>query len=313
MLGVSEKTVRSRIARLRSDYGLTVTARIEEPGMRSRMVYLVVAETGQRFALGESLVDRPEVEQVQLATGSADLLVTASFADDSAALRFQLEVLGNDPAVHSVQVCHLLGDVGGQAYEAARTGPAADEVLLASLLVRAFRSADLAELGGIICDAMVDGLAADRANLLVADRPGGGWSSGMVATSRGISAEYLNEINAQIAGGRMYGVVKRVWETRQHVFIPDARTDPLTAPVHDVIAAEGYVGILTIPVLHGESLIATISLYYDRLVALDDQYLATAQGVADHFAVPVARACGFMPAVLPAPGGTTDGLSGSAA
>ncbi len=67
--------------------------------------------------------------------------------------------------------------------------------------------------------------------------------------------------------------------------VADARTDPLMAAAHDLVRAEGYVSLLALPLLYGDSLVATVSMYYDRSVELDKEYVTTAQGVADHFAV----------------------------
>lgn len=298
LLGVSEKTVRSRLARLVAEHGLTVSARMAEPGRSSRMVYLVLTEPGRRFGVAEFLAALPEVDQVHLITGSADVLVAASFPDDAEALRFQVQTIESHTGVRSVQSCHLIGEVGGPAFEAAPTGPRVDTEVLAALMIGPPRVQGFEALVEAICDAVTAGLGADRALVVTSDKPNGDWYSSTIQRRRGISERYLDALVARINDGRTDGVIKRVWESRLHMFLADARSDPLMAAAHDLVRAEGYVSLLTLPVLYGDSLVATISMYYDRQIAPDDQYIATAQGVADHFAVSVARAVGLAPSPL---------------
>jgi DNA-binding Lrp family transcriptional regulator len=295
--GVSEKTVRSRIARLVAEHGLTVTAELAEPSQRSRMVYLVQAEPGRRFHVAEFLAARPEVDRVHVTTGSADVLVAASFPDDAAALRFQVQTVESHPGVRSAESCHLIAEVGGPARASGPPGPHVDTEALAALMIGTPRHGNFDELTDAICDAVTTGLGADRV-LIATSPPGGPRRSSTVAKRRGISARYLDALIRRIEDGRTEGVIKRVWETRLHVVLADARTDPLMAAAHDLVREEGYVSLLTLPMLYGDSLVATISMYYDRLTALDEEYIATAQGVADHFAVAVARTIGLAPAPL---------------
>src|SRR5690349_16600630 len=111
LVGVSEKTVRGRIARLVDQFGLTITAALAEPEAPSRMVYLLQTEPGMRFQVAESLAALPETDQVHLITGSADVLISASFVDDATALRFQVQTVESHPGVRSAQSCHLIGEV----------------------------------------------------------------------------------------------------------------------------------------------------------------------------------------------------------
>jgi DNA-binding Lrp family transcriptional regulator len=293
-LGVSEKTVRSRIARLVDDFGLRITAELAEPVQQSRMVYLVHAEPGRRFEVAEFLAAQPEVDVVHLTTGSADVLVAASFPDDAAALRFLVQSVESHSGVRSAQSCHLIAEVGRDQPPAG--GPPVDTEALAAVMLGSPRHADLGELAEAVCDAATAGLGADR--VLVATAEGERW---VVTRRRGISDRYLDGLNRLIDGGVTDGVIKRVWQTRLHVLVADARTDPLFAAAHALVQAEGYVTILTLPMLYGESLVASVSLYYDTLYALDDAYIATAQGVADSFAVAMARMLGRAPAVPSAP------------
>ncbi|MGI5131120.1 AsnC family transcriptional regulator [Pseudonocardia sp. CA-107938] len=294
LVGVSEKTVRGRIARLVDQFGLTISATMTEPEARSRMVYLIQTEPGMRFQVAESLAALPETDQVHLITGSADVLISASFVDDATALRFQVQTVESHPGVRSAQSCHLIGEVGGPVRPAGPPGPRVDLERLAALMIGPHVHDDFEALAETVCDAVQKGLGADRV-LIVTSPPGAGSTGPSVAKRRGISQRYLDGVDKRIADGRTDGVIKRVWRTRLHVLLPDARTDPLMAAAHDLVRAEGYVSLLTLPMLYGDSLVATISMYYDQLMAFDDEYVARAQGVADHFAVAMARTLGLAP------------------
>lgn len=304
-VGISEKTVRARIARLVDEHGLTVTAELDDPRRRSRMVYLLETEPGQRLAVAESLAGRAEVTRAHLVTGSADVLVAAAFPDDAEALRFQERTLASLPGVRATRSCHLIGEVGGPDRAAAPPGPVVDTEKLAALMIapRPHRSFD--ELADLVCDAVTAGLGADRA-LIATARPGQGDPPTAPARRRGISRSYLQALTGRIRDGRAEGVIKRVWNTRQHVLVADARADPLMAAARDLVIAEGYVTLLTVPMLYGPSLVATVSMYYDRPMTLGDEYVATAQTVIDQFAVATARALGLAP---PAPLPNDPGMS----
>jgi DNA-binding Lrp family transcriptional regulator len=298
-VGVSEKTVRARIARLVDEHGLVVTVELDDPRRRSRMVYLLETEPGQRLPVAQSLAARPEVTRVHLVTGSADVLVAASFPDDAEALRFQERTLAAHHGVRAARACHLMGEVGGPDRGGGLPGPVVDTERLAALMI-APRPHGFNELAELICDAVTAGLGADRA-LITTERPGARDRPAAPAKRRGISLRYLEALTARIRDGRIEGVIKRVWDTRQHVLLADARIDPLMAAARDLVLAEGYVTLLTLPMLYGSSLVATVSMYYDRQMTLSDEYLGTAQTVIDQFAVAMARALGLAPpAPLPA-------------
>lgn len=293
-IGTSEKTVRARLARLVEEHGLTVRVKLDDPRRRSRMVYLLETEPGQRLAVAQSLAGRPEVSRVHLVTGSADVLVAASFSDDAEALRFHEHTLAGHPGVRACQPCHLIREVGGPDRSGALPGPAVDAQRLAALMPRLRSHGGFDQLAELICDVVTAGLGADRA-LITTERPGARDHPAAPAKSRGISPRYLEALVARIRDGHIEGVIKRVWDTRQHVVLPDARIDPLMSAARDLVLAEGYVTLLTVPMLYGPSLIATVSMYYDDPMTLSDEYLGTAQTVLDQFAVAMARALGLAP------------------
>lgn len=293
-LRVSEKTVRARIARLTAEHGLVVTAELPDPTLRSRMVYLIRTDPGRRAQVGDLLAGYAEVERVALVTGSADLLVTGRFADDATALRFQLQVVERAPGVRSVATCHVIGDVGGPERPAGVMTPRVDTAALSALMVSTGQCADVTALNDAICDAAVVGLGADRVGISLR-RSDSATTPPVIAASRGLSAEYVGVLEQLVRSGRADGVIKRVWQTRQHLVVADALADPLLADAREVVREEGYRTLLSLPVLYGDSMLATVTFYWDRPTELGDAYLATAQSTVDHFAVAFARVRGLAP------------------
>ncbi|NIB30607.1 AsnC family protein [Pseudonocardia sp. MCCB 268] len=155
LVGVSEKTVRSRIARLVGEHGLTVTARLSDPAQRSRMVYLLLTEPGRRF--GVAVPGRA----VRGGPGPADhgfgrrhgLRVLPG---RRGALRFQVQVVEGH-LVRSAQSCHLIGEVGGPRSRPP-AGPRVDTEVLAALMIGPPRHPSFDALTDAICDAMTGGL-----------------------------------------------------------------------------------------------------------------------------------------------------------
>lgn len=296
-IGTSEKTVRARLARLADEHGLTVSVELDDTRRRSRMVYLLETEPGQRLAVAQSLAERPEVTRVHLVTGSADVLVAAAFPDDAEAVRFHEHTLAGHPGVRATRPCHLIREVGGPERGGPPPGPAVNTEKLAALMLAPRSPGGFDQLAELICDAVTAGLGADRA-LITTERPSARHRAPAPTKRRGISQHYLEALSARIRDGRIDGVIKRVWDTRQHVLLADARIDPLMAAARDLVIGEGYVTLLTVPMLYGPSLIATVSMYYDQPMTLSDNYLGTTQTVIDQFAVAMARALGLAP---PAP------------
>lgn len=134
-LGVSEKTVRTRIARLVSEHGLTVKATFGDAVQRSRMVYLLHTEPGRRSEVAESLARMDEVDRVHLVTGAADVIVSAVFVDDNAAIRFLSQTVDCHPGVRAVQSCHLIRDVGSERPGTSGSTPQINREALSTLLI----------------------------------------------------------------------------------------------------------------------------------------------------------------------------------
>ena len=289
---------RRRFARLQAEHGLQVTARVTPPAQQSRMVYLIHTQPGRRFEVAEFLAVQSGIDTVHLTTGSADVLAAASFADDAEALRFLVQVVEAHPGVRTADPSHLTAPAGG-APPAGLDSPRIDTDALAAATIGPQRHRGIGELIDAVCDAAITGLGADRVLVATADGEHGYTLAGM----RGISSGYLDALNRLIDEGMTDGVIRRVWQTRLHVYVADARTDPLMAAAHRLVRAEGYVSILTLPLLYGTSLVASVSLYYDTARVLDDAYIAAAQSVADSLAVAFARLLGQAP---PGPAGHPD-------
>lgn len=113
--------------------------------------------------------------------------------------------------------------------------------------------------------------------------------------TRGISDRYLKEFEASSDGQLAAGVVRRVWETKFHVLVPDARTDPLLEYHREIVRLEGYVTLLTLPMLYGDAVLGTVGLYFDAQTVLTEEYIGTAQDIADHYAIALARKTGLAP------------------
>lgn len=303
--GVSEKTVRLRIARLVEEFGLTFDVRLGRDLPASRMMFMLRASPTRRISVAKSLTGHPAVEQVYLASGAADVVVIAGFSDDSAALHFLVKTIEGHDAVESVQTCHLIDDTDGARASGKGSSPRVDHEVLSVLTVAAAPRQSAGEVLAAICDAAVDGLGADRVVVAYGDpdvmAPAGDfvgsvtWHPTLVTgAQRGVSEEYLARVNQRL-GNEVHGVLRRVWESRVHVVVADATTDPLMVGLHDLVREAGYTSLLALPMLYGHSLLATVCLYFDEPAVLAGEYVATAQQIVDFFAISFARSSGLAP------------------
>ncbi|EFG03848.1 GAF domain-containing protein [Streptomyces clavuligerus] len=281
-LGVSEKTVRTRIARLLGSKAVRLEVVVAEgAGERpSRMLYLVHAEPGHRFEVARSLARRSEVDSVHLSTGAYDLTVLAAFPDDASALEFFVREVEGHPQVRAAQSCHLISEVAADGSPPQTEGdPDVDTEQITAFLLRRPAPGGAEELLDEACRLATEALSADRALASILDPEGEELRS---TRARGLSASYVDATISRAKEQRGLPVVQKVIETRQHVLVPDARTDRLMAWAHDLVRDEGYVTFLTLPMLSGERVVGVLSLYLDRPTALSDSYVATAQALADH-------------------------------
>ena len=294
-LGVSEKTVRSRITRLTSDRGLRISAELDEPVAAVQMLYLIGAEPGRRFHLAEELAAHPSVDNVLLVNGAADLIVGASFSDADNALKFLVNTIEGSPDVRSSTDCTIISRIGTDeavAHSDARV-PEIDSDVLLDATLHPPRFSHLEELLEWMCQTAARAFSADHALSLVyapgrsAEIPSSPRVLG--AGSFGFSPNYLERIGDRLKKGTNLGVIRRCLETRQHVYVDDALTSPLMKGAEDIIRAEGYITMLSVPVLFGSIPFGVSTIYFDRPTAIDEHYVATIQRFIDQCAFAIAR------------------------
>lgn len=295
VLGVSEKTVRSRIARLTSDRGLRISAILDEPVAAVRMLYMIDAAPGRRFHLAEELAAHPAVSSVLLANGAADLVVGASFSDADEALKFLVNTIEGSPDVRSSTDCTIIsriGDNDGATHPDARV-PEIDSDVLLDAALHPPRFSHLDELLEWVCQTAARAFRADHALSLIyapgrtheiPSRP-----SVLGAGTYGFSPDYLERISDGLRRGSNLGVIRRCLETRQHVFVDDALTSPLLKGAEDVIRSEGYRSLLSIPVLFGSIPFGVSTIYFDHRTTIDEHYVAAIQRFIDQCAFAIAR------------------------
>jgi Lrp/AsnC family transcriptional regulator for asnA, asnC and gidA len=324
-LGVSESSVRKRIARLMEQHGLRVvaaldgplggsrfggtapwaeshehaTARLVEPGghrasadqdtvaRTTEMLFLIHAEAGRRLAVADYLAAFPEVQQVALTTGSYDIVVRAVFRSDAAALDFLVQRVEGAEGVRSVQASHVLKNLLPTPRGSLPSSAASTGMPQTALDAFVVEAARAADLDAVL------GLACDTAlTSLGVDRVSI-WSveepdgPPVYRASRGLSVEYLDAIRER-ASPRI-GVGPRVLGAHVHVYVEDAHTDPLMAEVQDLVRREGYRSMLFLPLLYGEQLIGLIGLYNDAIRGYSDDEIALAQAFADQLAIALVR------------------------
>lgn len=293
-LGVSEKTVRNRIKRLVERGGLRITARVESPGAAVQVIFLIHAAPGRRFALGERLLEYPEVTQVLLSNGAADLIVYASFPDDDRALRFLVRSIEASPDVRDSSACSIISRVGtdGPASPDARV----PHVRTADLFDAMLHPPEFGEIQQVvewICETMTHCFSADHALCVIYNSesdPAASFARRVLASSTlGLSQGYADLIYERLRSAEVSGVVQHALTTRQHVFVDNALTSPLMAGTADVIRREGYISMIAFPILFGAMPFGVCSLYFDQQIMIDEMIVGAAQNFLDQCAVTIAR------------------------
>ena len=290
-LGVAEKTIRNRIARLVARDGLRITARLEAASSGTHMLYWLHAAGGRRERLERELAAHPHVTSVDVATGAADLVVAAAFPSSEEALEFQLSMLQSNPLVADSAACHLIR--GSEVAATHQESPSIDRDLLAEFVLRPPDPAEGTRIEQELCDALARIIDADHAMLttttdrrpVAQDLPG---ASTVVATT-GFAPEYAAQMLEQFRAADTVSATQRVVASRQHLVIEDARSSALMAPVRDLVEAVGYVSLVVFPLTFGRDIIGFAVTYFDRHVHLDTAYLTAAQTFVDHCAIALAR------------------------
>jgi Lrp/AsnC family transcriptional regulator for asnA, asnC and gidA len=109
-LGLTEATIRKRIARLIDD-GLVNIVAVPTPqavGTTMSAIVGISVDLGKLELVSETLSKAPEVRYVGISTGRYDVIVEAFFNDTEHLLTFLSEKLGSLPEVSSVETSIIL-------------------------------------------------------------------------------------------------------------------------------------------------------------------------------------------------------------
>ena len=305
-VGVSEKTVRMRIARLTEQRGLRITATMGPSRKATRMLFFIHAEAGTRFDVAARIRSLAETDHVFLTTGAFDIVVQASFETDADALEFLVREIEGADGVRFAQSSHLIRELdhapAGHTNGAA--APRGRDLDFQRFVLSASRARTPAELLAVACDAVLHVTGADRALLTTfgwlaprgenshvqtAGRENHGPEPSAPAKySRGLSPSYL-EAASSVIGNYPAGPTVRVVETGLHVFVEDARTDRLFEHIRDHVQAEGFHSVLCLPMLQSRAVMGSVTLYFNRTYRPSDDEITIAQALADHVAGQLAR------------------------
>jgi DNA-binding Lrp family transcriptional regulator len=273
-VGVSEKTVRQRIRRLIERDGMRIAATLDRGTTLSRLIVLVQSQNGQRFAVADRLSAMPEVDAVHLTTGAYDLIVVASFASDTAALKFYVSHIEEGPGIKESSSTHIVDTITRRNTGRSDAFEQFDQ--------RAAQAGSVAELLDLACDAAIEVVGADRVHLSADDS----WFTGpekqpwtTTIRWRGLSSRYVEEI---VRTGRAEdSTVPNIFKHNQHLFVTDAQVDPLFESITELVASEGYHSWLGLPVHNGETRRGTLCLYWNNVIPYRDGLVLRAQELAD--------------------------------
>lgn len=289
-VGVSEKTIRVRIARL-SQNGMRVVARLDDGGRPTRMLFFVHTHPGCRFDVASRFVAMDQVQRVVLTTGAYDLVVEAGFATDADALSFLVREVEGGVGIRATDSSHLIKEVTAlDAPFAAGFDGKSGEDTLGAFVLSAARASSVEDLLERAADAALAGNRADRILISTFDHPRDEQELHVRCRSaRRLSDPYVNAIVDRVNSGIAKGVVMRVLATKLHVFVEDAPTDPLLSGLGDVIRQEGYRSLLSLPIFDGSDILGTLNLYFDQIHHLGDEEISRAQAYADQIGLAAKR------------------------
>jgi DNA-binding Lrp family transcriptional regulator len=282
LTGVSEKTVRQRIRRLIERDGMRVVPVFDKTPAQSRLIVMLHSEPGQRFAVAARLAGLPEVDEVHLTTGAFELIAQASFASESEALEFYVRHIEAGEGIQSAKSAHIIESVNP------RTVPVADA--FEDFDIRAGEVTELRELLDLTCDCATQHLGTGRivvsaSELEHVDPESSPYRSTM--RWRGLSSRYVEMLDTIRRSVSV--IIPNVIERGQHLFVPDAQTDPLFARMADLVISEGFHTFLAVPVRSDDVRLGTVNLYYDTVIPYRAELVAQAQELADLVGKHVAR------------------------
>ena len=282
LLGVSEKTVRARIRRLMERDGMRIEAVFDRAQAQSRLIVLLHSEPGQRFAVAARLAGLPEVDEVHLTTGAFELIAQASFASESEALEFYVRHIEAGEGIASAKSAHIIETINP------RSVPGAEG--FEDFEARAEQVTELRDLLDLTCDYATQYLGTGRivvsaSELERPDPDTAPYRSTM--RWRGVSSRYIEMLDTIRRSDSV--IIPNVIERGQHLFVPDAPTDPLFARMADLVISEGFHTFLAVPVRSDDVRYGTMNLYYDTVIPYRAELVARAQELADLVAKHVGR------------------------
>lgn len=296
-VGVSEKTVRHRIRRLVERDGMRVVATLDGAAPVSRLIVLVRVESGQRFVVAQRLAALPQVDEVHLTTGAYELIVLASFDSDSDALEFYVRHIEQAPGVEESFSTHVVETITLDTGSRPTHFDHFDE--------QASTLDTVSELLDLACDVASASLGADRVHVSA----GNVWSDDPTLPPpsmrwRGLSSRYVEEI---LDKGRTGGVVlPNILKHNQHVFSPDAQTDPIFGSATDLVVSEGFHSWMGMPVRSGDTQCGAICLYWDSVITYRDDLARHVRELADALGKHLLRLTSGSGGAAPAPGRARD-------
>jgi DNA-binding Lrp family transcriptional regulator len=287
-LGVSEKTIRLRIAKLTQN-GMRVVAMLRQEARPTRMLFFIHTEPGRRFDVAARLSLSEDVDHVYLTTGAYDMVVEAAFSTDADALEFLVREVEGGEGVRATQSSHLLKEftLRDMAATPEEGGNFPDDSL-SRFVQSAPKATTDEELLNMGADAALRGNRADRVMVSTYDFSSGDLRMSINCT-RQLSSEYVDAVVRRVNSQEATGLAKRVMESKQHVYVEDAPNDPLMRGLGDLIATEGYRSLVSLPLSYGPDMLGTLTLYYNEIHQLGDDDISLAQAFADQIGVAVMR------------------------
>ncbi len=76
-------------------------------------------------------------------------------------------------------------------------------------------------------------------------------------------------------------ILPNIVKHKQHVFVADAHTDPLFQSVTDLVLSEGFRSWMGMPVCNGDTRRGTLCLYWNDIIAYQEDLVRQAQELAD--------------------------------
>lgn len=277
-LGVSEKTVRVRLERLITDFGLKFDVSIgARSHASSRMLYILSCEIGDRFKLLNRLAAESAVESSYAVTGGAEIALLAAFDDDSDAFKFQHDILEPLKGVQIVLALRLLSEATSGA--TSRAMPFVDPVELNQVLLHNTLDMEVEKLLQWWASTLCNVFGADRSMVGVF-----GGANPLRLRPRlwhNIPEYYSEQINDLLHPEDSPGTIGSVARTQRLVYVRDALESEMFTRARDLIKRVGFRTIVSFPLKFGDSLVGIATLYFDEIRDLDDSYASTVQSFLD--------------------------------